>query len=134
MNSALYHLQINVDFQKNKGFYASLFTLLGWDSGWADESMMEFESNEVSLWFIDSENKSKSNYDALGVNHISIKVEKQSDVDAVANDLKESGIEMLFGTPMHRADFAADENSTYYQIMFESPDGILFEVVYVGAK
>ena len=26
------------------------------------------------------------------------------------------------------------ESETYYQVMFESPDKVLFEVVYTGAK
>ena len=38
---------------------------------------------------------------------------------------------MLFETPRYRPDFSSEPN-TYYQIMFESPDRILFEIVYVG--
>jgi hypothetical protein len=39
---------------------------------------------------------------------------------------------MLFDTPRHRPDFSQSPDHTYYQIMFESPDRILFEVVYTG--
>ncbi len=41
---------------------------------------------------------------------------------------------MLFGTPKHRVEFADSPKETYYQIMFESPDKILFEIVYKGEK
>ena len=37
-------------------------------------------------------------------------------------------------TPRHRPEFSASEHDTYYQIMFESPDRVLFEVVYEGPK
>jgi hypothetical protein len=47
--------------------------------------------------------------------------------------LKESGIPHLFETPRHRPEFSEGDN-TYYQVMFESPDRILFEVVYTGPK
>jgi hypothetical protein len=40
---------------------------------------------------------------------------------------------MLFETPRHRPEFSS-EDSTYYQIMFESPDRILLEFVYTGPK
>lgn len=42
--------------------------------------------------------------------------------------------DLLFGTPQHRPDFAADDAHTYYQVMFASPDRILLEVVYTGPK
>ena len=41
---------------------------------------------------------------------------------------------LLFETPRHRPEFAESDGHTYYQVMFASPDGILFEIVYVGPK
>ncbi len=34
--------------------------------------------------------------------------------------------------PHHRPEFAMNEKYTYYQVMFETPDRILFEIVYMG--
>jgi hypothetical protein len=42
------------------------------------------------------------------------------------------GVAPLFNTPCHRPEFARDEQSTYYQVMFETPDRILIEIVYIG--
>ena len=56
------------------------------------------------------------------------------DVDAVAAWLAERGVIALFETPRHRPDFSQSANDTYYQVMFETPDHILLEVVYTGPK
>ena len=58
----------------------------------------------------------------------------QADVDATVGYLEKQGVAALFETPRHRPDFATSETDTYYQVMFESPDGVLFEVVYTGPK
>ena len=58
----------------------------------------------------------------------------QAEVDRTAGHLEELGIEQLFETPRHRPDFSSSEDNTYYQVMFQSPDGILFEHVYTGPK
>jgi hypothetical protein len=68
------------------------------------------------------------------VNHIGIGAESQADVDAVVEYLRDRGVELLFETPRHRPEFSGGEGQTYYQVMFESPDRILFEVVYTGPK
>jgi catechol 2,3-dioxygenase-like lactoylglutathione lyase family enzyme len=69
-----------------------------------------------------------------GLNHLGIAAESIADVDATVRYLEDRGIPALFETPRHRPDFSQDEKSTYYQVMFESPDRILFEVVYTGPK
>ena len=57
----------------------------------------------------------------------------QADVDAMATWLTARGTALLFDTPRHRPEFAGGDGQTYYQIMFETPDRILVEVVYTGA-
>jgi hypothetical protein len=64
--------------------------------------------------------------------HLAIRVNKQMDIDKCVEFLKDLDTSTLFGTPKHREDFVDSAEDTYYQIMFESPDKILFEVVYVG--
>ncbi len=68
------------------------------------------------------------------MNHLAIGAESQADVDAIAADLTERGVALLFETPRHRPEFAQSDAQTYYQVMFASPDRILFEVVYTGPK
>lgn len=41
---------------------------------------------------------------------------------------------MIFDTPRHRPEFASNESETYYQIIFETPDKVQVEIVYIGAK
>jgi hypothetical protein len=51
-----------------------------------------------------------------------------------ATYLRGKGVELLYGTPCDRPEHAESENHRYYSAMFESPDRILFEVVYTGPK
>lgn len=68
------------------------------------------------------------------MNHIGIGTESQADVDTAADYLTEHGVELLFETPRHRPEFSQSEEHTYYQVMFETPDRILVEIVYIGPK
>ena len=91
-------------------------------------------SDGASLWFGSGANAAVNDYDGRGVNHLGISVDSQADVDAFAAYLSGKGVPALFETPRHRPEFAGAEDQTYYQVMFESPDRILFEVVYSGPK
>lgn len=108
---------------------------LGWSVIMEDKDFAGYRSkNNGDLWFVKSMKNKKSDYDTYGVNHIALKVAKQNDVDDVAKHLQEKGTKLLFNTPRHRPEFSASESETYYQIMFESPDKVLFEIVYIGPK
>lgn len=134
MKSHLYHLQININYN-NISFYKDLMNFMGWNIIFEDEGIIGYTAGgDGSLWFIKNESNQTTNYDNVGVNHISLRVEELQNVDEVAEHVKSKDIQMLFDTPKHRPEFAHSENETYYQIMFESPDKILFEVVYVGKK
>ncbi len=130
----LSHLQMNVN-TANLPFYRDFFEFLSWDPIYSDDVTESFNSlGDVSLWFIGGVTTAPNNYDALGVNHIALAAETQADVDKTVAYLEAHGIERLFDTPRHRPDFSHGDESTYYQVMFESPDGILFEHVYIGPK
>ncbi len=134
MKSYLYHLQINIDFQ-NVSFYRELLAFMGWSVIFEDTNTAGYKSGaNGDLWFVKAEHNETSDYDAKGVNHISLRVDQMDDVDKVKNYLEKNNIAMLFDTPRHRPEFASNENETYYQIMFESPDKILLEVVFIGPK
>jgi catechol 2,3-dioxygenase-like lactoylglutathione lyase family enzyme len=132
--SQLGHEQINVQ-TKNLSFYKDLFTFLGWKVV-CDEAanLGVLDKNGASLWFTAPLKEVHNDYDGVGMNHLAIAVGAQADVDAAVTYLKAHNVKALFDTPRHRPDFCADAEHTYYQVMFESPDRILFEIVFTGIK
>jgi len=134
VKSSLGHLQINVAAE-NLPFYKDLLGFAGWRTLYEDEGMAGLGgSNGASLWFAAAANGAKNDYDGAGMNHIGIAVENQGDVDEAVAYLRERKVALLFETPRHRPEFAAAEDQTYYQVMLESPDRVLFEIVYTGPK
>jgi hypothetical protein len=132
MASRLAHLQMNVD-RENLDFYQELVTYLGWSTLHADDGMLGVVSADgTSVWFVDMVNDVYGDYDGCGLNHLAFGVDSVADVDKAAEWLTERNIEHLFGTPRHRPEFSSGDTSTYYQVMFESPDKLLFEIVYTG--
>ncbi len=105
---------------------------LGWKEIAEGNGFAGFKNDtKGDLWFIKSQKKQITDYDGFGVNHIAIGVKKMEDVDNAVSFLKKQKIKLLFDTPRHRPEFCS-KVSDYYQVMFESPDKILFEIVYVG--
>lgn len=134
MQTRFSHILFNVR-PENMPFYKDLMTFLGWKTLHADEGMFGVAgAGGDSLCFAGQVKEVSNDYDGPGMNHLAIGAESQADVDATANYLKERGVELLFETPRHRPEFAADAGQTYYQVMFASPDRILLEVVYTGTK
>lgn len=133
VNSFISHLQFNVD-AATRPFYRDLFALLDWTVVHEDQAVIGFKSGERpgSVWFVTTPGKATTDYDQRGLNHLGIGVEEQRNVDEVTEFLRQRDVPALFGTPRHRKEFAEDARGTYYQVMFESPDGILLEVVYIG--
>ena len=134
METTLYHLQINV-LPENLQFYRDVMSFLGWSTLMdQDQFFGAAASNGASLWFIGEVKDAANDYDGPGVNHIAIGAGSQADVDATTAYLKGRGVPALFETPRHRPEFSQGPDQTYYQVMFESPDRVLFEVVYTGPK
>lgn len=133
MKSNLGHLQINIR-PENLGFYRELFNFLGWKILYEDENMVGVGCEKgSSLWFGAGIKDLANDYDGRGLNHLAVSVEKQTEVDQAVDYLKSHNVPALFETPRHRSEFSGPGN-TYYQVMFESPDKLLFEVVYTGPK
>lgn len=134
MQTRLSHVQFFVQ-PANLPFYRDLMSFLGWKTIHADDTMLGVAgANGESFWFIGGANDAANDYDGPGVNHLAIGTETQADVDATVTYLTERGVAPLFETPRHRPDFTGSEDQTYYQVMFETPDRILLEVVYIGPK
>lgn len=132
MKASIGHLQFNIH-SDNHAFYHELSDFLGWGTLYDEAEMLGVDvQGGASLWFASFETKDVANdYDGPGLNHLGISADSIAEVDAAAAWLGERGIEMLFDTPRHRPDFT-EAGSTYYQIMFETPDRLLFEIVYTG--
>ncbi len=134
MRTHIGHIQFNVA-AANLPFYRDLMAALGWQPLYdTDEFVGVADENGNSLWFIGQVKPVSNDYDGPGMNHLAFSTATQADVDIVAGRLAGRGVALLFETPRHRPEFARSEADTYYQIMFESPDRILFEVVYAGLK
>jgi catechol 2,3-dioxygenase-like lactoylglutathione lyase family enzyme len=133
MNSYLNHVQLNIDFE-NLRFYKDLMEFLGWKIIFEDKTIIGYDSGRSgSIWFLPKTSDNQNNYDGAGVNHVGIGVDSIDPVDGIADFLHKIGIEPLFGTPKYRPEFSGDDK-IYYQIMFETPDRILFEIVCTGPK
>jgi catechol 2,3-dioxygenase-like lactoylglutathione lyase family enzyme len=128
------HMVVNIQ-EDNLGFYKELFSFLGWKILVDDATMLGIEDkNKVSLWFANPIKKLSNDYDGIGMNHLAISVPSQAAVEDTVTYLQEHNIKLLFDTPRHRPEFCGSEDMTYFQAMFESPDHILFEVVYTGLR
>ena len=132
IQTKLGHIQLNVQPQ-NLAFYKDLFAFFGWPTLEDDPTMFGVGTDVFnSLWFYTGANEARNDYDGAGMNHLGLLVQSQGEVDQMVDYLRERNIAPLFETPRHRPEFAMDSEHTYYQVMFESPDRILFEVVYMG--
>ena len=128
------HIQFNVR-DENLSFYRELLTFLGWQLIAEMPGMIGFGSDEgQSLWFGSHVKAVANDYDGPGMNHLAFAAASVADADEAVAWLRAHGVAALFDTPRHRPEFAYDEQSTYYQVMFETPDRILFEIVYIGPK
>lgn len=134
MQTKLGHVVFSID-SKNRSFYRDLFQFLGWQTIYDGDGMLGiYDSNQTSVWFGDATKSVANDYDAPGLNHFAVHTGAQSEVDDAVDYLRKQGIAPLFDTPRHRPEFSSDPNATYYQVMFETPDRILGEIVYIGQK
>src|SRR4051794_24448853 len=134
MQTSLAHIQFNVQ-AANLPFYKDLLAFLGWQTLFETDGMIGVvDTKGVSFWFVGQVNQAGNDYDGPGVNHLAVGVAAQADVDAAAAYLTKRQVKLLFETPRHRAEFTSSPEQTYYQVMFETPDRLLLEIVYTGPK
>ena len=134
MQTHIGHIQFNIQ-SANLAFYRELMSFLGWQSIYDGEGGLGVAGQHgTSLWFMAVGKDVINDYDGPGMNHFAFGTATQADVDATVAFLTQHGVAQLFETPRHRPEFSESEEHTYYQVMFESPDHILFEVVYTGPK
>lgn len=131
----LRHLQFCIA-PENLQFYKDLMAHLGWTVWNASDEVYGVGTEDgTSLWFTTNAKPGQNDYDMAGVNHLGFSAPSAADVDDTVAYLDEKGISLLFDTPRHRPEFTGgDDTQTYYQVMFKTPDNLLFEVVYSGPK
>lgn len=138
MASWLHHVLFRIDMA-NVPWYRDLFAALGWRLvRETDDVLGVVGENGELLEFTGPYHPEVTNdYDGKGLNHIAIAVESVAEVDAFVVWMAGHGIAPLFDTPRHRPEFAAYSTAPdgdYYHVMFESPDSLLLEVLYVGPR
>ncbi len=112
----------------------SMLTFLGWKVLHRSDNMLGCGYLDgTSLWFTNPINQVE-NDDGFGMNHIAFHAESIDDVDEAITFLIAKNIPALFDTPRHRPDFSNRPDDTYYQVIFEAPDKILMEIVFIGPK
>lgn len=129
MSATVHHVQLNVK-PEHLGFYRDLMAALGWPTLYDDHGVLGC-GGPASLWFAPAADH-PNNRDGAGLNHVGLAADSVDAVERAAAWLAERGVPALYDTPRHRPDFSWEEGMTYYQVMFDSPDGILFEIVYTG--
>jgi len=130
VKSSIGHLVYLIhDLEKNIESYKKLFNYLGYQIiGDEKEYFAVTAPNNFSIWFMEASVEAKNNRDSNGVNHLGINVQSKEEVDIfVEKFLKPNNIECLFDTPKERPEFG-----TYYQVMFELPGNLLFEVLFTS--
>lgn len=133
MPAAVHHVQLNVA-PENVQFYRDLFAALGWPTlvDMPEHNVIGVGDGAGSVWIAPAGNGHANDRDGAGLNHLALTADSIEAVDAAAAWIAERGIPALYETPRHRPDFAWEEGLTYYQVMFDTPDRILVEVVYTG--
>jgi len=132
IQTRLGHIQFNIK-PENRPFYQDLLPFLGYPVIDDSPEILGVGPDIFhSFWFFTGANDAHNDYDGPGLNHIGLLAQHQADVDTLVAYLRERNISLLFDTPRHRPEFAYDAEHTYYQVMFETPDRILIEVVYMG--
>jgi catechol 2,3-dioxygenase-like lactoylglutathione lyase family enzyme len=134
MKAGFGHIQFNVDL-KNLYFYHDLMVFLGWRLLHQSNNMLGCGYwDGSSLWFTNPIHQVENDSDGFGMNHIAFHAESIENVDETVTFLLAKNIPVLFDTPRHRPEFSNGPEDTYYQVMFETPDKILMEIVYIGPK
>ncbi len=134
IQSHIGHVVYNIN-PANAGFYKDLVSFMGWKVIFEGSGSVGLgAAGGASLWFMGLAKDVSNDYDGPGVNHLALHVPAQADVDAAVEYLRAHNVPALFETPRHRPEFTGSPEQTYYQVMFESPDRILFEIVYIGPK
>ena len=133
-SSSIGHLQFNVQ-PENLAYYRDLLSFLGWQVLYDVEGMVGMGGpHDSSLWFAGQCKPVANDYDGPGLNHLGLAFPTRLTSTLPSITCAARGVALLFDTPRHRPEFSGGDDHTYYQVMFETPDRLLLEIVYIGPK
>ena len=133
IHSSVGHILLLIhDYEKNILLYREMFKYFGYEFSMDSEYGIGVQTGGPSVWVMKATDETKNNRDSNGLNHFGFHVESKEEVDTfIAEFLKPNNIKCLFDTPKDRPEFFdAEKGGEYYQVMFEFPGSVLFEVVY----
>lgn len=123
----LHHIELNVsDLKASREFYDMLFPLLGyslyqeWPEGFSyryDHTYIVFVQTEPKFLELGYHRKS------AGLNHIAFHASSASEVDAITEKMRQSGIKILY---LDRHPYAGGNGT--YAVFMEDPDRLKIEI------
>ncbi len=131
MKSTVSHLVYFIqNFTKNLQLYRELFAYFEYKVCLDEEGAFGVvDANGFYIYFNPTQKNTANSYDSTGLNHLAFEVDLPKHVDQFIREfMKPGNIQPLFDTPRQRPEFA-DAGEGYYQVMFEMPGELLFEVV-----
>jgi catechol 2,3-dioxygenase-like lactoylglutathione lyase family enzyme len=129
VKGSLNHLELHTgNPDATMPFYKDMLSFLGWKVVAEFPAGLGMSDGNASIWWFHTPDDLKTstfNRDATGISHIGIHLASRADVDEFHTGyMKDHGIEPVLETPRARDDFGP----SYYQVMFEDPEGLLIEV------
>ena len=133
LKSKINHLNFLIhNFEENLEIYRKCFDYLGYEKIMDSDGFLAFNNpnDNISIWIMSASTESENDRDSNGLNHLGIGVDSKEEVNKFVEEfLKPNNIECLFETPRTRPEFAG-ETGDYYQVMFQLPGTLLFEVMF----
>jgi len=123
----LHHVELNVsDLRRSREFWEWFLSGLGYDIFQEWEHGFSFKQGETYLVFVQTEERFKNapyHRKATGLNHLAFHAESRSQIDEMANALKQKGIPVLYEDKYPYAG-----GPEHYAVFFEDPDRIKVEL------
>lgn len=125
MKGSFQHVQFNVANPATSiPFYKDLLTYLEMNVVYEADGALGVSDGHTSFWFFPTGVEHIYNRDGAGMNHLGLAVDSNEDVDRFYSEfMQPRGLEAQWETPRTR-----DEFGSYYQVMFEDPEGLAIEV------
>lgn len=133
MHGILDHIEIYVsDLENSTQFWGWLLPKLGFSSFQCWDSGRSWRNGDFYLVIVQVDqrfSKLPFHRKQVGLNHVAFRVDSPADVDELANELRDSGVGVLYED---RHPYAG--GGSHYAVYFEDPDRIKVEVVASSSK
>jgi catechol 2,3-dioxygenase-like lactoylglutathione lyase family enzyme len=124
-DGSLEHLDIYVsDLARSGEFWGSFLEALGYREFAKSATGWSWTNGDSTVFLLQAESEYLDppyHRKRVGLNHLAFAVSEKRQVDALANELRERGVALLYGGPR--------SGRRTYAVFFEDPDRIKIEVV-----